>query len=323
MSTEKQERAFITGITGFAGSHLAEYCLHAGLRVYGLTRQSGNLDNLLDIQDDLELIEADLGNAEAIQRILTMVRPQQIFHLAAHTSFQSQESLLLHTNILGTFNLLAACCSLPSMPRVLVASSGAVYGRGEPSGAPISETTPVNPANAYGLSKAAQGCLAERFFVTHRLPVVITRAFNHTGPRERSAFVCSTIAKQLAEIEQGKRPLTLSVGNLETRRDFSDVRDIVRGYFLALARGKIGEVYNLASGHAPTIGSILQRLLTLSGVQVAIVQEPSRLRAADVPCQVGDATKATRGLGWRPAIPLDHSLRDLLEYWRKKVADSE
>lgn len=323
MSTEKQERTLITGITGFAGSHLAEYCLHAGLRVYGLIRHSCNLENLLDIQKDLELIEADLGDAGAIQRILKAVRPRQIFHLAAHTSFQSQGSLLLQTNILGTFNLLEACRHLPLVPRVLVASSSAVYGRVEPSGAPISEATPVNPTTAYGLSKATQDCLAERFFVTHHLPVVITRAFNHTGPRERSTFVCSTIAKQLAEIEQGNRPPTLSVGNLETRRDFSDVRDIVRGYFLALTRGKTGEAYNLASGHAPTVGSILQRLLTLSGVEVEVVREPARLQAADVPCQVGDSTKAARELGWRPEIPLDCSLRDLLDYWRKKVANSE
>jgi GDP-4-dehydro-6-deoxy-D-mannose reductase len=229
---------------------------------------------------------------------------------------------LLHTNILGTFNLLEACRHLPLVPRVLVASSSAVYGCVEPSGAPISEATPVNPTTAYGLSKATQDCLAERFFVTHHLPVVITRAFNHTGPRERSMFVCSTIAKQLAEIEQGKRPPTLSVGNLETRRDFSDVRDIVRGYFLALTRGKIGEIYNLASGHAPTVGSILQRLLTLSGVKVTIAQEPARLRVEEVPCQVGEATKAARELGWKPTIPLDHSLHDLLNYWRTQVSRS-
>ncbi len=320
MSTAKQERAFITGITGFAGSHLAEYCLRAGLQVYGLTRGGGKLDNLTDVQGEIELVEADLGDAGAVRRILNLVRPQQIFHLAAQTSFQSPGSLLLQTNILGTFNLLEACRNLPAVPRVLVASSSAVYECAELPGEPISEATPLNPSNAYGLSKATQDRLAQRFFVLHGLPVVTTRAVNHTGPRERSTYVCSAIAKQIAELEQGKRPPTLSVGNLETRRDFSDVRDIVRGYVLALIRGRIGEVYNLASGQASAVGTILQLLLALSGVKAEVVQQPSRLRGADVPCQVGDSTKAARELGWRPEIPLAHSLRDLLNYWRERVA---
>jgi GDP-4-dehydro-6-deoxy-D-mannose reductase len=323
MNAAQQERVVITGITGFAGSHLAEYCLHAGLRVYGLTRPGCELDNLGDLQSEVALSETDLGDVGAIMRILEGVRPQQIFHLAAQTPFQSQGGVLLHTNILGTFNLLEACRRLPSAPRVLIASSSAVYGRVEPSCEPITEATLLNPIDAYGLSKATQDRLAERFFVNHGLPVVITRAFNHTGPRERHTFVCSTVAKQIAEIEQGNLPPTLSVGNLETRRDFSDVRDIVRGYSLALTRGRIGEVYNLASGHATAVGAILQHLLALSGVKVEVVQEPSRLRVADVPCQVGDYTKASRELGWRPEIPLDHSLRDLLDYWRERVARAE
>jgi len=320
MTEARQKRVLITGITGFAGSHLAEHCLRCGLRVCGLTRKSRAAENLKRIRHEVELIEGDLADEQLVEHMLKEVRPHLIFHLAGQTFYQSQGSQLLNTNILGTLNLLEGCAKLMPAPLVHIASSSAVYGGTDRPLEAVTETTPLNPIDAYGLSKATQDLLAGWFHRSHGLPIVRTRAFNHTGPREREEFICSTIAKQIAEIEQGLCPPRISIGNVETERDFSDVRDIVRGYYLALQRGQPGEIYNLASGQALSIASILQRLMDISDVRAEVVQDPGRMRTSDVPCQIGDYSKAKRQLGWNPEILFDQSLRDLLDYWRQKIS---
>ena len=292
-------RVLITGITGFAGRHLAALCRAERAEVFGFSRSAG----------------ADVADADAVRRIVGETRPDIIFHLAAETG-AADEPQLHRSTVLGTRNVLEAAAALAQAPRLLVASSSAVYGRGPAGGAPIAEDAPLAPTGPYGAAKAEQDALAERLGKSLGLPVVRARAFNQTGPGERDSFVASSVARQIAEIEAGLRPPTIAVGRTDTLRDFSDVRDIVRGYWLAATRGRPGEAYNLASGRAVPIQAIVDGLVALSRVDVEVEQDPARMRPADVPIQVGDASKARRELGWEAAIPLDRTLADLLEHWR-------
>jgi len=184
---------------------------------------------------------------------------------------------------------------------------------------PIKETNPLRPLSPYAVSKIGQDYLAYQYHKSFGLKVVRTRAFNHDGPRRGEVFVSSNFAKQLIEVEKGKKPAVLHVGNLEARRDFTDVRDVVRGYWLATERCEAGEVYNICSGKAYSIQEVLDRLIELSGVQVKVETDPSRLRPSDVPVLLGDYTKFKKATGWEPEIPYDKTLADMLEYWRETV----
>ena len=183
---------------------------------------------------------------------------------------------------------------------------------------PIRETNPLRPLSPYAVSKVGQDMLGYQYFMSFKLPVIRTRGFNHEGPRRGPVFVCSDFAKQIADIEKGRRPPVIRVGNLEARRDFTDVRDVVRGYWLALEKGQPGEVYNLCSGRAWTIRAMLDQLLGMTQVKVKVEQDPARMRPSDVPVLLGDAGKFKKATGWEPTIPFETTLRDLLEYWRAR-----
>ena len=317
-------RALITGITGFAGSHLAEYILtnHPDTEVYGIMRWRSRTENIQAIEERIQLIECDLRDATSVKALLGRVRPDKIFHLAAQSYVPSSwnapaESLT--TNVLGQLNIFEAIRELEIEPSIQVACSSEEYGLVHEDELPIKETNPLRPLSPYAVSKIGQDYLGYQYHKSFGFKVVRTRAFNHDGPRRGEVFVSSNFAKQLIEVEKGKKPAVLHVGNLEARRDFTDVRDVVRGYWLATERCEAGEVYNICSGKAYSIQEVLDRLIELSGVQVKVETDPSRLRPSDVPVLLGDYTKFKKATGWEPEIPYDKTLADMLEYWRETV----
>ncbi len=319
------KRAFITGIAGFAGSHLAEHLLAQGLEVSGATLPAGGTANVDHLQGRLRIFLGDLGDPEWARTILAEVRPDQVYHLAAQAAVPAAwaaPGATLTNNFLGQLHLFEALLSLGLAPRILVIGSADEYGLVHPDELPIRETNPLRPNNPYAVSKIAQDFLGYQYFLSHKLPVVRLRPFNHIGPRQGPGFVVPDFARQIAEAEAGLRERLLRVGNLSAQRDFTDVRDIVRGYALALEKGEPGEVYNLGSEQAHSIQEILDLLLNLSRVPLAVEPDPERLRPSDVPAIVSDCTRFRSRTGWRPTYSLADSLRDVLDYWRGRVAGS-
>ena len=317
-------RALITGITGFAGSHLAEYILanHPDTEVYGIMRWRSRTENIQGIEERIQLIECDLRDATSVKALFGRVRPDKVFHLAAQSYVPSSwnapaESLT--TNVLGQLNIFEAIREMEIEPWIQIACSSEEYGLVHEDELPIKEANPLRPLSPYAVSKIGQDYLGYQYHKSFGLKVVRTRAFNHDGPRRGEVFVSSNFAKQLIEVEKGKKPAVLQVGNLEARRDFTDVRDVVRGYWLATERCEAGEVYNICSGKAYSIQEVLDRLIELSGVLVKVETDPSRLRPSDVPVLLGDCTKFKKATGWEPEIPYDKTLADMLEYWRETI----
>lgn len=316
-------RVLITGITGFAGSHLAEYCLKRGdVEVFGTVRWRSRMDNIDGIEDDITLIDCDLRDAVAVRHCLAEVKPDYIFHLAAQsfvpTSWKAPVETMT-TNIVGQINLFEAMRELKLPARIQLACSSEEYGMVYENEVPIKETNQLRPLSPYGVSKVAQDLLGYQYHESYGLFIVRTRAFNHTGPRRGDVFVSSNFARQVATIEKGGKPPVIDVGNLEARRDFTDVRDIVKGYWLALEKGEPGEVYNLGTGQDITIQGMLDRLLSFTGLQIETRQDPARMRPSDVMVLRADITRFTGRTGWKPGIPLDRTLEDLLDYWRERV----
>jgi len=317
-------RVLITGITGFAGSHLAEYTLadQPEVEVFGIVRWRSRMENVLHFRDKVELIEADVKDMVSLQSCLAHIKPDRIFHLAAQsfvpTSWKCPAETFA-TNAIGQINLFEAALSLKLSPRIQVAGSSEEYGQVYPDEIPMKETNPLRPLSPYAVSKVAQDMLGWQYFRSYGLPIVRTRGFNHTGPRRGDVFVTSSFAKQIAEVEKGKRKPVIYVGNLEAKRDFTDVRDIVRAYWLSLEKGEPGEVYNIGSGRSYSVREVLDTLLSLSKVKVKVEVDAKRLRPSDVPILLSDCTKFRKLTGWEPRIPFQQTMSDLLEYWRQRV----
>ncbi|MDY7091949.1 MAG: GDP-mannose 4,6-dehydratase [Acidobacteriota bacterium] len=318
-------KALITGITGFAGSHLAELLLaeHPEVELYGIYRWRSRTENIDHLMDQVDMTETDLRDYSSVHKVLAAVRPDVIFHLAAQSYVPSSWSApteTLTTNITGQTHLFEAIRALQLDPVVQIACSSEEYGLVKPEETPIRETNPLRPLSPYAVSKVGQDLLAYQYFQSYGLKVIRTRGFNHTGPRRGEVFVTSNFAKQIASIEAGLREPVIRVGNLEAVRDFTDVRDMVRAYWLAVTRGKPGEVYNIATGDGITIRELLDRLLALSTAEVRIEVDPERLRPSDVEILIGDSSKFRADTGWEPKIPLDQTLQDILNYWRERLA---
>ncbi|MDY6794632.1 MAG: GDP-mannose 4,6-dehydratase [Actinomycetota bacterium] len=316
-------RILITGITGFVGSHLAEYTFSKdGVEVYGTVRWRSRMENVEHILDRINLVDCDLRDAAAVRNTLDEVRPDFIFHLAAQsfvpTSWKAPEETLT-TNIISELHLLEAMRESKLDCRIQVAGSSEEYGLVREEEAPITEDNPLRPLSPYAVSKVAQDLLAYQYHKSYGLFTVRTRAFNHTGPRRGHVFVTSNFTRQVAMIERGKKEPVIEVGNLEARRDFTDVRDIVRAYWLSLEKGEPGEVYNIGSGKAITIRELLDLILSMTDVEIEVRQDPARMRPSDVMLLLTDYGKFNRATGWKPEIPLDKTVGDLLDYWRERV----
>jgi GDP-4-dehydro-6-deoxy-D-mannose reductase len=317
-------KILITGITGFAGSHLADYILdnHPDVQVHGLIRWRSRMENILHIADRIFLTEGDLKDMVSMKKCLDEIQPDRIFHLAAQSFVPTSWKCPAETfaiNAVGQIHLFEAVLSLGISPRIQIAGSSEEYGHVNSDEVPMKETNPLRPLSPYAVSKVAQDLLGWQYFRSYGLDVVRTRGFNHTGPRRGEVFICSNFAKQIVEIEKGKREPVIHVGNLEAKRDFTDVRDMARAYWLSLEKGKQGEVYNLGTGKTYSMQEILDMLLEISQIDVKIEVDPDRLRPSDVPVLLSDSSKFRKLTGWEPIIPFRQSLQDLLDYWRERI----
>jgi len=317
-------RVLITGITGFAGSHLAEYILREfpDVEVWGLVRWRSPLNNIIHIKEKLKLVEGDLKDYVSLREALKISKPDRIFHLAAQSFVPTSWKLPAETfaiNAIGEINLFEAIRELKLDPLIHIAGSSEEYGLVYENEVPIKETNPLRPLSPYAVSKVAQDMLAYQYFQSYKLKTVRTRAFNHSGPRRGHVFVTSNFAMQIAMIEKGKQPPEIHVGDLTARRDFTDVRDVVRGYWLSLEKGEPGEVYNISSGKAYQIKEVLDILLSYANVNVKIVQDPERMRPSDVLLLIGDYSKFSNKTGWKPSISFEQTLKDLLDWWRERI----
>lgn len=315
-------RSLITGVGGFAGSHLAEALLRVSpeAEVWGCDLSG---DRRPYHPARLQLLGADLCDSAAAQRVVQASRPDQIYHLAGQAyagDSWADPWPTLETNLRGLVNVLEAVLAGPGTPRVLVVTSAEVYGRGDSSGRPVSETFPLCPESPYGVSKAAQDLLAQQYYLSRQLDLVRVRPFNHIGPRQNRRFVAPAFASQIAAIEAGRQPPLVRVGNLSAQRDLTDVRDIVEAYRLALAFGQPGEVYNLGTGSLHRVQEVLTVLCGLARVPITVEVDPARFRPIDQPGMICDAAKFRALTGWGPRIPFEQSLQDLLEYERSHVA---
>lgn len=322
MAKGKKEKVLITGITGFAGSHMAELLLNEGYDIFGLARWRSQTDNIQGVNGRIKLIEGDLLDSHSLQEAMVAARPDLIFHLAAQSfvpASWTSPAVTLEINVTGSCNLFEAVRAAQIDPAVQIACSSEEYGLVKEDELPIKETNPLRPLSPYAVSKVAMDYLGYQYFKSYGMRIVRTRGFNHTGPRRGEVFAESNFAKQIAEIEVGKRKPVIEVGNLEAKRDYSDVRDMVRGYLLAALKGEPGEVYNISSGKTRKIGDVLETLLSFSKVKVKIKKTPARIRPSDVPVLLGDNSKFVKKTGWQPKIKFEKTLRDLLDYWRGRV----
>lgn len=321
-------RVLITGITGFAGSHLGDYVLKQfpSAEIHGTRRWRSKEDAADHLNGKVSFHECDITDAHNVYHVIEKIKPDRIFHLAAQSYIPASwdsPAETFHTNVVGQCNLLEAVKSLrPSGydPVVQVAGSSEEYGKVGPDELPITETTPLHPLSPYAVSKIAQDYMAYQYWQSFKIRAIRTRAFNHEGPRRGEVFVISNFCKQIAEIEREVRKPVVYVGNLDAVRDFTDVRDIVRAYWLATDQCDPGEVYNIATGVGHRIGDVLKQLLALSTRKdIKVEQDPQRMRPSDVPMLVGDSTKFMGATGWKPIIPFRKTLQDSLEYWRGRI----
>ena len=313
-------KALITGINGFAGSHLAEYLLSQGVKVYGILRPRRSIIDCLKAV--VACYEVDLTEAPQVAKAIKEIGPDLIFHLAAQAavsrSWEDPEGTLTN-NIIGQLNVLQAVISAGIDSRILIVGSKEEYGMLHPEDLPVREETPLRPTNPYGVSKVAQDFMGYQYFASHGLRCVRVRPFNHIGPRQGDEFAIPAFAKQVAEAEVGLRQPVIRVGNLDVKRDFTDVRDVARAYHLALLHGEPGEVYNIGSGSMSSLESALDFFLSESKVGLSVEQDPNRLRPGEVIECVCDYSKLKAKTGWQPEIPLRQTLEDVLLYWRERV----
>ncbi len=315
-------RVLVTGIAGFAGSHLADFLLdETDVEVHGiLHRHQWRIRHRLE---QLHLHRGDLRNPLWVNEVVQAVRPDRTFHLAAWSDVGGswrQPWNAYELNILAQLNLLEALQRIVPEAPVLVVTSNEVYGLVRPADLPIAEETPFRPNSPYGVSKIAQDMMGIQYWNSHRLPTVRARSFNHIGPRQSDDFVASAFARQIAAIEAGLQPPVLRVGNLDAVRDFTDVRDVVRAYWLLLKRGDPGQVYNVGSGQGRPIRWLLDTLLGMTSVDIDVQLDPERLRPSDVPVSICDNRRLVAATGWQPRIDLRRTLQDLLDFWRREIA---
>ena len=313
-------RVFITGATGFAGSHLVERLLADGHEVLALVHAATSHQGLPD-HPRLRPVAGDLLDPAALAAAVQDARPDLIFHLAGQAypaRSWDTPALTLAVNTGGTANILQAAVAY-GRPRVVVVTSAEIYGELRPDELPLTETSPARPRHPYGVSKLAAGELARVYWARYGLPVVEARPFNHIGPRQAPGFVVPDFAAQLAAIRLGQQPPVMRVGNLTAQRDFTDVRDVAAAYLRLAEAGRPGEAYLICSGRPVSVQHLLDTLIELAGVAVDVQTDAARLNPSDTPCLYGSNAKIAADTGWRPSISLRQSLADALEDWMYRV----
>lgn len=316
-------RALVTGMAGFAGSHLAELLLQEGLSVHGTVVSDVDADpDLARLARSAVAHRCDIRSYADVSRLIATVEPHVIFHLAAVSSVpygEEHPDELFAVNLSGTVHILEAASRYAPNCTVVVISSPEVYGKVAAEECPIKEERALMPVHSYGLSKALGENVALFYHRQRGLSVVILRPFNHIGPRQADSFVCSNFCKQAALIDLGRMPPVIRVGNLSSVRDFTDVRDVVRGYRLAAERCKSGHIYHIASGIGTPIREVLNIVLSFVDRKIEVEQDPSRLRTVETPVFIGDASRFAAETGWRPRFSLTQSLYDCFRYWRETL----
>jgi len=320
-------KVLITGIAGFVGSHFTEYFLEkGGIDIYGIERWKASTENIAHLKDKIKLYdECDINDIVSMRDILKKVNPDFIIHLAAQsfvpTSWTAPAETI-KTNMIGEVNLFEALRSLKMNPKVIVAGSSEEYGFVEKKELPIKETNPLRPLSPYAVSKVGQDLLGYQYYKSYGLNVIRTRAFNHTGPRRGESFVTSNFAKQIALIEKSKQEAVIHVGNLKAERDFTDVRDMVKAYWLIMQKGSPGEVYNIGGKTIITVGQFLELLKKLAKCPIPSRVDPALLRPVDVTLQIPDTSKFEGETGWKPKYSFEESVAFLLEHCRNEVRRS-
>jgi GDP-4-dehydro-6-deoxy-D-mannose reductase len=313
-------RVLITGVTGPVGSFLADYLLTlADVEVHAFKRWRSDTRPIAQLYGRVTFHEGDIEDPFAVASVVRAAAPDRIYHLAAQ-SYPSASwdapITTLRTNVEGTVNILEAVRAHAPRARVHIAGSSAEYGWVAPDEVPIAETRALRPSSPYGVSKVTQELLGLQYYESYGLHVVVTRSFNHVGPRQGDRCSIQTFCQQMAQIEAGRQPPTMRVGNLEARRDFTHVTDVARALWLLLDRGVPGTVYNLCSGTATRIGDIVELVRARGRVPVAVEVDPARLRPSDEPILMGDNARLRAATGWAPQIGMEQIVDELLEYWR-------
>jgi GDP-4-dehydro-6-deoxy-D-mannose reductase len=316
-------KVLITGIAGFVGSHLAELLLKKGDEVFGICLACESLENIREIKKDLHLTNCDITDFDQLSKVIRRINPDEIYHLAALSSVGksfAHPTDTIEVNVSGTLYLLEILRNRRKEVRILIVGSSDMYGVVKPKDIPITEEKPLLPVSPYGSSKAMCDLLAYQYFKSYGVQTIRARAFNHTGPRQGIGFVVPDFASQIAKIESGILPPVMKVGNLSSKRDISDVRDIVRGYQLLMKNGETGEAYNICSGKAYSIKNLLKNLISLSKKKIRVGMDEKKNRPAEILVLVGNNSKIKREIGWKPTISIEKTLEDTLNFWRKKYS---
>lgn len=312
----------VTGVGGFVGSHMADLLLQdSTIQIAGIIHPSYEVQHLKE-DPRITIFREDIQHEEKLKSLVEQIAPDTIYHLAGmahvHESWKNRREFF-YTNFIGALNLVEACRDLNQFPKTLFIGSAECYGNVPENEQPIFESRPFSPLSPYAVSKTAQEVLGIQYAKAEKLPIYLSRSFNHTGPRQKETFVCPAFAKQIVLAELGRNPPVLKVGNLSAKRDFSDVRDVVRSYQLILEKGVPGEPYNVCSGSAISIEEMLEILLSYSRIKISIEVDPEKFRPVDMPLLLGSPEKLTRDTGWKPVYNVHQTLQDLLDYWRYKL----
>lgn len=310
-------KSLVIGAAGFVGGYLLDELKASGRTTVATKLPSEKLNTAAN-----KVLDLDVTDAKATAALIAAELPDEIYHLAAQSSVKlswGRPALTLNVNVLGALNVLDACRAVEGyFPTVLMIGSAEEYGKVTPDMCPISEDTSTAPENIYALSKSAQNGIARIYSSAYKMKIINVRAFNHTGPGQATAFVVSDFCSQVALIEKGEKEPIMSVGNLDARRDFTDVRDIVRAYVALAENGEAGQTYNVGSGKAVSIKEVLDVILSKAKCKIEVQRDPARMRPSDVPLHCADTSKINKKTGWTPVIPLEKTIEDTLNYFRAK-----